>query len=65
MLYIQFTGLNNQGLPTFVMAEGEEDIAGANFQDSENVTKYLKYEGTIEPNKSAGLSNTSRMTTGL
>jgi hypothetical protein len=34
------------------MAEGEEDnIAGANFQDSENVTKYLKYEGTIEPNK--------------
>jgi hypothetical protein len=35
------------------MAEGEEDnIAGANFQDSENVTKYLKYEGTIEPNKS-------------
>ncbi|MFT5877067.1 MAG: TonB-linked SusC/RagA family outer membrane protein [Polaribacter sp.] len=55
----QFTGLNNQGLPTFVMADGEEDnIAGANFQDSENVTKYLKYEGTIEPNKSAGISNT-------
>lgn len=55
----QFTGLNNQGLPTFIMADGEEDnIAGANFQDSENVTKYLKYEGSIEPNKSAGLSNT-------
>lgn len=55
----QFTGLNNQGLPTFVMADGEDDnIAGANFQDSENVTKYLKYEGSIEPNKSAGLSNT-------
>ncbi|RYJ50687.1 SusC/RagA family TonB-linked outer membrane protein [Flavobacterium petrolei] len=55
----QFKGLNNQGLPTFVMADGEEDnIAGANFQDSENVTKYLKYEGSIEPNKSAGLSNT-------
>ncbi|MGO4822636.1 MULTISPECIES: SusC/RagA family TonB-linked outer membrane protein [unclassified Flavobacterium] len=55
----QFTGLNNQGLPTFIMADGEEDnIAGANFQDSENVTKYLKYEGSIEPNKSAGISNT-------
>jgi len=55
----QFTGLNNQGLPTFIMPEGESDnIAGANFQDSEDVTKYLKYEGSIEPNKSAGISNT-------
>lgn len=55
----QFTGLTNQGLPTFVMANGEQDnIAGANFQDSEDVTKYLKYEGSIEPNKSAGISNT-------
>jgi hypothetical protein len=48
------------------MAEGEEDnIAGANFQDSENVTKYLKYEGTIEPNKSAVFQIRLRMTTGL
>lgn len=55
----QFTGLNTQGLPTFVMAPGQDDtIAGANFQDSENVTQYLKYEGSIEPNKSAGISNT-------
>lgn len=55
----QFTGLNNQGLPTFIMKDGEEDnIAGANFQDSDNVTQYLKYEGSIEPNKSAGISNT-------
>ncbi|MEC5164688.1 TonB-linked SusC/RagA family outer membrane protein [Flavobacterium sp. PL11] len=55
----QFKGLNNQGLPTFIMADGESDnIAGANFQDTENVTKYLKYEGSIEPNKSAGISNT-------
>jgi hypothetical protein len=45
------------------MAEGEEDnIAGANFQDSENVTKY---EGTIEPNKSAVFQIRLRMTTGL
>jgi hypothetical protein len=55
----QFTGLNNQGLPTFIMPEGQVDnISGANFQDSDNVTKYLKYEGSIEPNKSAGISNT-------
>lgn len=55
----QFTGLNNQGLPTFIMADGETDnITGANFQDNIDVTKYLKYEGSIEPNKSLGLSNT-------
>ncbi|MRX39960.1 SusC/RagA family TonB-linked outer membrane protein [Flavobacterium sp. LC2016-23] len=55
----QFTGLNNQGLPTFIMQDGESDkVTGANFQDTENVTKYLKYEGSIEPNKSIGLANT-------
>lgn len=55
----QFTGLNHQGLPTFVMAPGETDkITGANFQDNDNVTDYLKYEGSIEPNKSVGLANT-------
>jgi TonB-linked SusC/RagA family outer membrane protein len=55
----QFTGLNNQGLPTFVMPKSETDnVSGANFQDSENISNYLKYEGSIEPNKSAGLSNT-------
>ncbi|MDN3672875.1 SusC/RagA family TonB-linked outer membrane protein [Flavobacterium branchiarum] len=55
----QFTGLNNQGLPTFVMQDGENDkITGANFQDNKNVTNYLKYEGSIEPNKSFGLANT-------
>jgi len=55
----QFTGLNTQGIPTFIMPEGVEDnVGGADFQDSENITKYLKYEGSIEPNKSAGISNT-------
>ncbi|TDP03039.1 SusC/RagA family TonB-linked outer membrane protein [Flavobacterium sp. 245] len=55
----QFTGLNEQGLPTFIMPEGETDnITGADFQDNKDVTKYLKYEGSIEPNKSLGLANT-------
>ncbi|MCC9070696.1 SusC/RagA family TonB-linked outer membrane protein [Flavobacterium sp. F-65] len=55
----QFTGLNNQGLPTFVMQNGQNDkITGANFQDNDKVTDYLKYEGSIEPNKSFGLANT-------
>ncbi|WP_082001821.1 SusC/RagA family TonB-linked outer membrane protein [Flavobacterium sp. KMS] len=55
----QFTGLNNQGLPTFKMQDGAaNNITGANFQDNNNVTDYLKYEGSIEPNKSFGLANT-------
>jgi TonB-linked SusC/RagA family outer membrane protein len=54
----QFKGLNFQGLPTFIMADNEKDnIAGANFQDTDNITKYLKYEGSVEPNKSIGFSN--------
>jgi TonB-linked SusC/RagA family outer membrane protein len=55
----QFTGLNDQGLPTFVMADGITDnVSGANFQDLKNVTDYLKFEGSIEPNKTAGFANT-------
>ncbi|MGG5577520.1 SusC/RagA family TonB-linked outer membrane protein [Myroides sp. C15-4] len=54
-----FTGLNNEGLPTFIQAPGEtNNVGGANFQDSDNVTDYLKYEGSLEPNKSLGISNT-------
>lgn len=55
----QFTGLNGEGLPTFVMADGETDnVGGANFQDTQNVVGYLKYEGSVEPNKTIGFNNT-------
>lgn len=55
----QFTGLNNQGLPTFILQDGaENNITKADFQDTNDVAKYLKYEGSIEPNKSIGLANT-------
>ncbi|AWK05955.1 SusC/RagA family TonB-linked outer membrane protein [Flavobacterium crocinum] len=55
----QFTGLNNQGLPTFKLQDGaESNITDADFQDTNDVTKYLKYEGSVEPNKSIGLANT-------
>jgi TonB-linked SusC/RagA family outer membrane protein len=55
----QFEGLNNQGLPTFILQDGaENNITKADFQDTNDVTKYLKYEGSIEPNKSIGLANT-------
>lgn len=55
----QFTGLNNEGLPTFKLQDGaDSNITDANFQDTNDVTKYLKYEGSVEPNKSVGLANT-------
>jgi hypothetical protein len=55
----RFTGLNNQGLPSFVQAPGIADLmAGANFLADTNLTQYLKYEGSVEPNKSIGFSNT-------
>ena len=55
----EFTGLNGDGLPTYVMADGETDnVGGANFQDTQNVVGYLKYEGSVEPNKTIGLNNT-------
>lgn len=55
----QFTGLNDEGLPTFIQEDGETDnVAGAYFQSTENITDFLKYEGAIEPNKSLGISNT-------
>lgn len=56
----EFTGLNDQGLPTFVMADGVTDnVFGANLQDrGEGILGYLKYEGSVEPNKSLGITNT-------
>lgn len=54
----KFTGLNTQGLPTFITNEkGDISAGGANFQDRDNITKYLKFEGPTEPNKSIGLNN--------
>lgn len=54
----QFQGLSDQGLPILLTGNGTTDIADINFQDTEDITKYLKYEGSVEPNKTVGLSNT-------
>ncbi|MEC4114199.1 SusC/RagA family TonB-linked outer membrane protein [Myroides pelagicus] len=55
----QFTGLNDKGLPTFIMPDGVTDnVFGANFQHrGEGILGYLKYEGSVEPNKSLGFTN--------
>ncbi len=55
----EFLGLDNDGLPHFTQAPGQEDaIGGANFQDRNNVTGYLKYSGALEPNKTLSFTNT-------
>jgi TonB-linked SusC/RagA family outer membrane protein len=55
----QFTGLTSDGLPTFILPDAITDkIGGADFEDTKNPAQYLKYEGSIEPNKSLGISNT-------
>lgn len=55
----EFLGLNEDGFPLFTQAPGETDLmGGANFQDRHEVTKYLKYSGALEPNKSLSFTNT-------
>lgn len=54
----KFEGLDNRGLPTFKLPEGSNPSTGADFQDTENLTNYLVYEGSVDPNISVGLSNT-------
>ncbi|HIB8181838.1 TPA: SusC/RagA family TonB-linked outer membrane protein [Elizabethkingia anophelis] len=53
-----FEGLDNQGLPIILTGDGSKKISDIDFQDRENPTKYLKYEGSIEPNKTISLTNT-------
>ncbi|WP_405292092.1 SusC/RagA family TonB-linked outer membrane protein [Algibacter sp. Ld11] len=57
----QFEGLNEFGLPVFLTEDPDYDPTKPydliDFQDTDNVIDYLKYEGATEPNVSGGLSN--------
>ncbi|MDO6801277.1 SusC/RagA family TonB-linked outer membrane protein [Wenyingzhuangia sp. 1_MG-2023] len=56
-----FKGLDNRGLPTFALPDDStnefNEINGADFQESENILDYLVYEGSSNPNITAGLTN--------
>lgn len=54
---IPFTGLNSEGLPTFINQLGEKTVTGINFQERER-TDYLQYEGTADPKHFGSLGNT-------
>ena len=53
-----FKGLNDKGLPVFNLLDGSTDYSKIDFQSMDNILSYLKKEGPIEPNVTAGLSNT-------
>lgn len=53
---IDFKGLNDEGLPTFINEMGEETISTFNFQDREN-RDYLIYEGPTEPTVTGSFGN--------
>ena len=53
---IQFTGLNEDGIPTFINQDGNPTVTDLDFQS--NNLKHLKYEGSIDPTITGGLGNT-------
>ncbi len=53
-----FAKLNDQGVPTYFLERNESAQTDVDFQETENILDYLKYEGPIEPNLTGGFSNT-------
>ncbi len=45
----EFAGLNSEGLPRVKNENGEITIGDVNFQETENLTAFLKYEGPSDP----------------
>lgn len=52
----RFTGLNSEGIPTFINQDGEPTVTNIDFQ-SNNIAN-LKYEGPIDPTVTGGFGNT-------
>ena len=56
MFSLQFMGLNDEGIPTFLNEKGELTSTGINFQGTGDST-FLKYEGTIDPTITGSFGN--------
>lgn len=54
----EFKKLNSLGIPEFKLKEGRDPIKDIDFQDTQDILTFLKKEGRVEPNTTAGLSNT-------
>lgn len=60
-----FDKLNEDGLPTYNLGKDDEgnprnEFTDIDFQDTEDITDYLKYEGPVEAPFTGGISNTFR-----
>lgn len=53
----QFDKLDDRGLPNFIFNDDRDPVTGIDFQEIEDIQDYLKYEGSIEPNFTGGISN--------
>ena len=53
---IDFKGLNDEGLPTFINEDGELTVSDFNFQDREK-RDYLVYEGPTDPTTTGSFGN--------
>ncbi len=45
----QFAGLNSEGLPMVINEDGVATVGNVNFQETENLTDFLVYEGPTDP----------------
>ena len=54
---LQFKGLDERGLPTFLNEDNQITVTDINFQEMETLA-HLKYEGSIDPTITGGLDNT-------
>lgn len=57
---IPFAGLDANGIPTFKGKNGEGTTQKINLQERENITDYLKYEGSTTPKGYGGFINDFR-----
>lgn len=56
MFSLQFKGLNDEGIPTFLNEKGQLTSTSINFQGTGDST-FLKYEGTIDPTVTGSFGN--------
>jgi len=53
----QFAGLNSEGLPMVINENGVKTVGDVNFQQTENLSDYLVYEGPSDPTWYGSINN--------
>ena len=58
----QFAGLNSEGLPMVINESGEKTVGDVNFQETENLSDFLVYEGPTDPTWYGSFNNSFQYT---